>query len=109
MMQCGASDLCRGREVTGSCTMTMLLPTCPALFRTSWLNIRSHKYCCPLFRDMALCDSFLFPQVKMLLKGNRFQDMEEIRHNDAAVGFSKEAVPKVLQTMEGPLEQMRGV
>jgi hypothetical protein len=30
---------------------------------------------------MALCDSFLFPKLKMLLKGNRFQDMEEIEHN----------------------------
>jgi hypothetical protein len=81
MMQCCASDLCRGREVTGSCTMQMLLPTHPTLFRTSWLNIRSHKCCCPLFTNMALCDSFLFPQMKMLLKGNRFQDMDEIKQN----------------------------
>ena len=78
MMQCGASDLFCGREVTGSCTMTMLLPAHPTLFRTSWLNVRSHKSCSPLFTDMVLCDSFLFPKMKILLK-NRFQDMEEIK------------------------------
>jgi len=81
MMQCGASDLCRGKEVTGSCTMTMLLPACPTLFRTSWLNISSHKSCSPPFTYMALCDSFLFPKVKILLKENRFQDMEKIKQN----------------------------
>jgi hypothetical protein len=29
--------------------------------------------------DMAPCDFFLFPKVKMPLKGKRFQDMEEIK------------------------------
>ena len=38
--------------------------------------------------------------MKMLLKGNRFQDMEEMKRNVML------AVPKVLRTMEGPLEQV---
>jgi hypothetical protein len=78
---------------------------------TSWLNIRSHKSCSPQFTNMALCDSFPFPKVKIQLKGNRFQNMEKIKkkQDNTAVGFSKESVPKVLQTMEGPLEQMCGV
>ena len=29
--------------------------------------------------------------------------------NDAAVSYSKESVQKVIQTMEGPLEQVCGV
>ena len=35
--------------------------------------------CHPYSLDMAPCDCCLFPEVKMLLKGNRFQDMEEIK------------------------------
>jgi hypothetical protein len=34
---------------------------------------------------------------------------DEIKYNNAAVGFSKESVPKALQAMEGPLKQMCGV
>jgi len=41
----------------------------------------------------------------MLLKGNRFPDTYE-GVSDAAIGYSKESVPKVLRTMEGPLEQV---
>jgi hypothetical protein len=51
---------------------------------------------------------FQFPDMKMLLKGNRFQDMEEIKQN-TTTGCSKESVPKVLCTMEGLLEQVCGV
>jgi hypothetical protein len=32
-----------------------------------------------------------------------------MKRDDAAVGYSKESVPKVLQTMEGPLEKVCGV
>jgi len=69
MMQCGASDLCHGREATGSCTMTMPLPSHPTLFRTSWLNIRSHKCCCPLFTDMALGWLFSIPKAENAVEG----------------------------------------
>jgi hypothetical protein len=42
---------------------------------------------CPTF--------FLLPNMKMLLKGNRFQDNggDKMKRNDAAVGCSKESVP----------------
>jgi hypothetical protein len=33
----------------------------------------------PYSMEMAPCDSFPFPKVKMLLKGNRFQDTEVIK------------------------------
>jgi hypothetical protein len=38
-------------------------------------------------------DSFIFPDIKMLLKENRFQDTEEIkREDDGAVGYGKQSV-----------------
>jgi hypothetical protein len=49
VMQCGASDLCPGSEVTGSSTMTTPQSTCPTLSRTSWWNIGSHKGHAPPF------------------------------------------------------------
>jgi hypothetical protein len=63
----------------------------------------------PYSLDMVLCDFFLFPDMKMLLKGNGFQDMEETKHEDTAIGYSKESLPKVLRPMEGLLKQVCAV
>jgi len=41
--------------------------------------------------EMALCDFFLFPKVKLLLKGNRFQDLVEIKQR---AGTHLLAVPR---------------
>ena len=46
-MQCGTGDLHHGSEVTDSFPMTLHVPTHRTLSRTSWLNIRFHKYCIP--------------------------------------------------------------
>jgi transposase len=36
----------------------------------------------PLYSpDLAPCDFFLFPKIKMALKGKRFQDVDEIKQN----------------------------
>jgi len=77
VMWCGASELCQESAMTGSSTQH------PAhlsnLVQTSWLNFISHT-CCSLYSpDIALCDLFQFSKMKMLLKWNRFQDMEEIK------------------------------
>ena len=73
VMRCGTSSVHRGSEVTGSCAMTVPPPTHHTLSRTSWLNIRSLKYCGPPYSpEMSVCDFLLFLKVKMLLKGNRF-------------------------------------
>jgi hypothetical protein len=79
VMWCGASDLCWGSEVTGNCIATSR----PNLSHFIQNFLAKHQIpkvlqppCSP---DMALCEFFLFPKVKMLLKGKRFQDMEEIK------------------------------
>ena len=70
MMQCGASDLHRESEVTGSCTVTTPLPTHPTLSRTSWLNIRNHKCCSPPYSpDMATCIFFSVPKGENAVEG----------------------------------------
>jgi len=79
MMQCSADNLYHG-----SCTTTVPLPTPPILSRTSWLNIRSHKCCSPPIHHV----TFFYSQRRnMLLRRNRFQDTEEIKCNEAALGF----------------------
>ncbi|KAL4143544.1 hypothetical protein QTP88_005863 [Uroleucon formosanum] len=35
----------------------------------------------PYLPDLAPCDFFLFPKIKMVLKGKRFQDVDEIKQN----------------------------
>lgn len=35
----------------------------------------------PYSPDLAPCDFFLFPKIKMALKGKRFQDVDEIKQN----------------------------
>jgi hypothetical protein len=80
VMRCSESELCRESEMTGSGTTTPP-STCPTLSRTSWLNFRSHT-CCSLYSpDMAPCDLLLFSYMKMLLKGNKLHNMEEITWN----------------------------
>jgi len=53
-----------------------LVPPCTELLAKHQIPQVLHPPCSV---DVASCDSFLFPEVKMLLKGNRFQDMEEIK------------------------------
>jgi len=45
------------------------------------MNEKFRSYiCCSLYSlDMAPCDLFLFSKMKMLLKGNSLQDMEQIK------------------------------
>jgi len=35
----------------------------------------------PYLPDLARCDFFLFPRLKKVLKGHRFEAMEDIKHN----------------------------
>jgi hypothetical protein len=76
VLRCGATYLCHG-----SCTMKMPQPTHPNLFRPAELNIGSHKCHSPLFTRHVPAWPFLFQKVKMQLKGNKFQDMDEIKCN----------------------------
>ena len=53
-----------------------LVPPCTELLTKHQIPQVPHP---PYSLDMAPCDCFLFLEVKMLLKGNRFQDMDEIK------------------------------
>jgi len=79
-MRCGANNMHHGSEVTCRCTITMPPPSHPNLPSTSWINIRFHKcHSPPVHWTLLHVTFFLFLEVKMLLKGNRFQDTEEIK------------------------------
>jgi len=54
---------------------------------------------------------FPIPKGENAVEGEQVsrQRGDKLKCDDAAVGYSKESVPKVLQTMEGPLEQVCGV
>ena len=81
VMQCSASELCCGSEVTGSCTTTMLLPTRPNLSRTSWLNIRSHKCFSPLFTRHGPMWLFFIPKGANAVEGEQVSRLEKKKQN----------------------------
>jgi len=69
-----------GDQVSGFCIMTMLLPTqhwvCGSFSRkTGWQQLCTPP-CSP---DLAPRDFFLFPRMKIDLKGKHFQNVEEVR------------------------------
>jgi hypothetical protein len=39
----------------------------------------------PYLPDLALCDFFLFPRMKLKLKGRRFQDLTEIQEQSLTI------------------------
>jgi len=51
--------------------------------------------------DMALRDFWLFPQLKMVLKGNRFEDNGTIKKNATS---TLNTIPKMFPAVAGPLE-----
>jgi hypothetical protein len=56
---------------------------------------------------MAPCDFWLFPQLKTVLKGNGFEDIDEIKKNATS---TLNTIPNDFQNMfpavAGPLEEM---
>jgi hypothetical protein len=53
----------------------------------------------PYFPDMAPCDFWLFPKLKMPLKGTRFESREDIKQNATAwlITIPKDAFQKCFQ------------
>jgi len=78
-MQCCTGDLHHGSEVTGSFPVTNAPAHSSHLVQNFLDNQIPQVLHSPYSPEMALCDFFLFPKVKMLLKGNRFQDSVEIK------------------------------
>jgi len=61
----------------------------------------------PYSPDMAPCDFWLFPKLKMLLKGTRFESRRHYaERNSPAVHDSTRSFPEMLPAMAGPLEEM---
>jgi hypothetical protein len=58
---------------------------------------------CP---DLAPSDFWLFPTLKMGLKGTRFATMEDIDFDGRTAKDSKRSLPSVLSTMTGSMEQV---
>jgi hypothetical protein len=81
------------------------------LSKTSWLNIRSHKCHSPPINQTWPCVIFSIPQGENVAEGEEVSRHvgDKTKWDNRAVGNSKESGPKVLRTMEGPLEQVCGV
>jgi hypothetical protein len=59
----------------------------------------------PLYSpDLAPSDFWLFPTLKMGLKGTRFTTIEDIKCDNRTPGDSKRNLPLVLPTMAGSME-----
>jgi transposase len=63
------------------------------------------KHGIPYSPDMAPYDFWLFPRLKRLLKGSRFDSREDIIQNATAQlhTIPKTSFPELLPAMEGPL------
>ena len=60
----------------------------------------------PYSPDLAPSDFWLFPTLKMGLKGTRFAAVEDIECDGLIAEDSKRSLPPVLPTMEGSMEQV---
>jgi hypothetical protein len=80
--QCFGENAASFFKMVGFFTMTMLLLTSPFPFKSFWpkknIPVVSHP---PYSPDLAPCDFFLFPKIKMKLKGQRFYDIPTIQQN----------------------------
>ena len=78
LRECEGSDLISGGTTHGCSTMTMrqpMLPPTRGLLTDNNMTVVPHP---PYSPDLAPSDFFLFPKLKMKLKGRRFQTLEEI-------------------------------
>ena len=81
-MWCSENGHNYGQLVTGSFIMTMGLLTHQVLWRVFLQNIKSPRWLKPPYSpDLAPCNFWLFPKLKSLLKGKKFQTIDEIQEN----------------------------
>ena len=83
---CEGSDLISDGTTHGCSTMTIRQPMLPSWLDGFWpynnMTVVPHP---PYSPDLALSEFFLFPKLKMKLKGRRFQMLEEIQAESQAV------------------------
>ena len=75
-----------GRTIHGFCIMTMHRRTKPSLRKSFWqkntINVIDQA---PHLFDMSPCDFFLFPKLKLSLRGRRFESIDAIKENSQKV------------------------
>ena len=82
---CERSDLISGGTTQGCSTMTMRQPMLPSWLDGFWPITTWLLPYPPYSPDLAPSDFFLFPELKMKLKGRRFQTLEEIQAESEGV------------------------
>ena len=74
-------------EMTRVCAVTGFFTTITSqrihrtLCSNFWRNTRLYSFASPRSPDIAPCDFWMFPKLKMALKGKRFDDIETIQSN----------------------------
>jgi hypothetical protein len=81
---CDANDLTCGQRQLGSSITIMHPPILHIWLRRSWPNSIAVVRQAPYSRDMAPCDFWLFPKLKMPLEEARFESREDIMRNATA-------------------------
>jgi len=75
------NDQKNGGMVTGYCTMTIRLHTLHILCSSFGQTPHCSVAAAAILTDLAPCDFFLFPRLKKVLKGHRFEATEDIKRN----------------------------
>ena len=88
---CGASVHRNGKTRTSLSTTTMPRLTGVLKFRSFWRRTTWRCYPSTNLLDLAPCDFFLFPKLKLRMKGRRFDTIEEIQQESQRV---LDTVPK---------------
>ena len=89
-----------GGMATGSCTTKMRPHTLLILCSSFWSNTTPLSCSSPPYSpDLAPCDFFLFPRLKKILTGHRFEATEDIKRNStkAVLEIPKEEFAKCFQ------------
>jgi len=85
VMLCEANDRTCGQQKLGGSITTMHPPILCILFKVFLAKHNIPLICqAPYSPDMAPCDFWLFPKLKMPLKGTRFESREDIMRNATA-------------------------
>ncbi|UYV61175.1 hypothetical protein LAZ67_1003712 [Cordylochernes scorpioides] len=83
--ECALKDLKDGKTMTGYFTSVMRGRTQPMLFCSSWPSIQPYRSLIhPYSPDLAPNDFFLYPKLKMNLKGRKFDNVDMIQAESKA-------------------------
>ena len=97
--QFAENDLKNDGMATGSCTMKMSPHTLHILCSSFGQARHRSVAAAAILTDLAPCDFFLFPRLKKVLKGHRFEATEDIKRNSTKtlLDIPKEGFAKCFQ------------